>query len=84
MITFLRFVLLDFYCLNCYVANVSEDSTPYAEVIRIHATDRDSGSNARIQYTFENGNDGNGDFTIDFYTGRIRTNGMYYIFRVLF
>jgi len=42
-------------------------------VIEIHATDRDSGANARVGYTFKGGNDGNGDFTIDHTTGTIRT-----------
>ncbi len=41
-------------------------------IISISATDKDAGLNGRIRYTFEGGNSGSGDFTIDPTLGVIR------------
>ncbi|XP_075430641.1 cadherin EGF LAG seven-pass G-type receptor 3 isoform X2 [Ascaphus truei] len=56
-----------------YHGIVSEDATPFTSVLQISATDRDSHVNGRVQYTFQNGEDGDGDFTIEPTSGIIRT-----------
>ncbi|XP_075687862.1 cadherin EGF LAG seven-pass G-type receptor 3 isoform X3 [Rhinoderma darwinii] len=56
-----------------YHGIVSEDAPPFTSVIQISATDRDSHANGRVQYTFQNGEDGDGDFTIEPTSGIIRT-----------
>ncbi|XP_041446777.1 cadherin EGF LAG seven-pass G-type receptor 3-like isoform X1 [Xenopus laevis] len=56
-----------------YHGIVSEDAPPFTSVVQISATDRDSNSNGRVQYTFQNGDDGDGDFTIEPTSGIIRT-----------
>ncbi|XP_071982915.1 cadherin EGF LAG seven-pass G-type receptor 3 isoform X3 [Engystomops pustulosus] len=56
-----------------YHGIVSEDAPPFTSVLQISATDRDSHSNGRVQYTFQNGEDGDGDFTIEPTSGIIRT-----------
>jgi len=58
---------------NVFAANISEDSRLYTDVVTIQAVDRDSGPNARILYTFKNGNDGNGVFDIAPRSGKVRT-----------
>ncbi|KAL5014373.1 hypothetical protein ScPMuIL_008643 [Solemya velum] len=46
-----------------YTASVAEDATPHSRVIIVTATDRDSGDNARIDYSITQGNVG-GAFSI--------------------
>ncbi|XP_056278326.1 cadherin EGF LAG seven-pass G-type receptor 3 [Pseudoliparis swirei] len=56
-----------------YQGTVSEDAPPFTSVLQISATDRDSHANGRVQYTFQNGEDGDGDFTIEPTSGIVRT-----------
>ncbi|KYO29743.1 prestin isoform B [Alligator mississippiensis] len=56
-----------------YQGIISEDATPFTSVLQISATDRDAHTNGRVQYTFQNGEDGDGDFTIEPTSGIIRT-----------
>lgn len=56
-----------------YQGTVFEDAATYTSVLQISATDRDSGSNGRLTYTFQGGDDGDGDFQIEQYSGIIRT-----------
>ncbi|TSK28057.1 Cadherin EGF LAG seven-pass G-type receptor 1 [Bagarius yarrelli] len=56
-----------------YQGNVFEDATVYTSVLQVSASDRDSGSNGRVSYTFQGGDDGDGDFFIEPYSGIIRT-----------
>ncbi|XP_040425061.1 cadherin EGF LAG seven-pass G-type receptor 3, partial [Cygnus olor] len=56
-----------------YQGMISEDAPPFTSVLQISATDRDAHTNGRVQYTFQNGDDGDGDFTIEPTSGIIRT-----------
>ncbi|XP_075403418.1 cadherin EGF LAG seven-pass G-type receptor 3 [Tenrec ecaudatus] len=56
-----------------YPGLVSEDAPPFTSVLQISATDRDAHANGRVQYTFQNGEDGDGDFTIEPTSGIVRT-----------
>ncbi|XP_063065516.1 cadherin EGF LAG seven-pass G-type receptor 3 [Engraulis encrasicolus] len=56
-----------------YQGGVSEDAPSFTSVLQISATDRDSSTNGRVQYTFQNGEDGDGDFTIEPTSGIVRT-----------
>ncbi|KAE8623202.1 hypothetical protein XENTR_v10005537 [Xenopus tropicalis] len=56
-----------------YKGSVPEDSPPYTSVLQVSATDRDSGLNGRIFYTFAGGDDGDGDFTVEYTSGIVRT-----------
>uniref|UniRef100_H3BE22 Cadherin EGF LAG seven-pass G-type receptor 3 n=1 Tax=Latimeria chalumnae TaxID=7897 RepID=H3BE22_LATCH len=56
-----------------YQGTVYEDASPFTSVLQISATDRDSHLNGRVQYTFQNGEDGDGDFTIEPTSGIVRT-----------
>ncbi|XP_072223127.1 cadherin EGF LAG seven-pass G-type receptor 3 [Leuresthes tenuis] len=56
-----------------YQGTVSEDAPPFTSVLQITATDRDAHANGRVQYTFQNGEDGDGDFTIEPTSGIVRT-----------
>ncbi|XP_058144461.1 cadherin EGF LAG seven-pass G-type receptor 3 isoform X2 [Dasypus novemcinctus] len=56
-----------------YPGLVSEDAPPFTSVLQISATDRDAHANGRVQYTFQNGEDGGGDFTIEPTSGIVRT-----------
>ncbi|KAM9342473.1 cadherin EGF LAG seven-pass G-type receptor 3 [Pholidichthys leucotaenia] len=56
-----------------YQGTVPEDAAPYTSVLQISATDRDAHANGRVQYTFQNGEDGDGDFTIEPTSGIVRT-----------
>ncbi|XP_041833765.1 cadherin EGF LAG seven-pass G-type receptor 1 isoform X2 [Melanotaenia boesemani] len=58
---------------DIYHGNVFEDALVYTSVLQISASDRDSGSNGRVSYTFVGGDDGDGDFMIEPYSGIIRT-----------
>nr|XP_055045624.1 cadherin EGF LAG seven-pass G-type receptor 1 isoform X3 [Misgurnus anguillicaudatus] len=57
-----------------YQGAVSEDASVFTSVLQISASDRDSGLNGRVKYTFVGGDDGEGDFMIEEYSGIIRTN----------
>uniref|UniRef100_A0A667ZZJ2 Cadherin EGF LAG seven-pass G-type receptor 1 n=1 Tax=Myripristis murdjan TaxID=586833 RepID=A0A667ZZJ2_9TELE len=59
---------------DMYQGTVLEDAPLLTSVLQISASDRDSGSNGRVSYTFQGGDDGDGDFTIETYSGIIRTN----------
>ncbi|KAI4824411.1 hypothetical protein KUCAC02_012924 [Chaenocephalus aceratus] len=56
-----------------YQGTVSEDAPPFTSVLQISATDRDAHTNGRVQYTFQNGEDGDGDFTIEPTSGIVRS-----------
>ncbi|XP_038149789.1 cadherin EGF LAG seven-pass G-type receptor 3 isoform X2 [Cyprinodon tularosa] len=56
-----------------YQGTVTEDAPPFTSVLQISATDRDAHANGRVQYTFQNGEDGDGDFTIEPTSGIVRT-----------
>ncbi|XP_036288227.1 cadherin EGF LAG seven-pass G-type receptor 3 isoform X1 [Pipistrellus kuhlii] len=56
-----------------YAGLVSEDAPPFTSVLQISATDRDAHANGRVQYTFQNGEDGDGDFTIEPTSGIVRS-----------
>ncbi|KAK2503507.1 hypothetical protein MC885_018237, partial [Smutsia gigantea] len=56
-----------------YTGLVSEDAPPFTSVLQISATDQDAHANGRVQYTFQNGEDGDGDFTIEPTSGIVRT-----------
>lgn len=58
---------------DMYQGTVFEDAVVYTSVLQISASDRDSGSNGRVTYTFVGGDDGDGDFHIEVSTGIIRT-----------
>ncbi|XP_041442377.1 cadherin EGF LAG seven-pass G-type receptor 1 isoform X2 [Xenopus laevis] len=57
-----------------YVGSVFEDVPLSTSVLQVSATDRDSGLNGRVTYTFHGGSDGDGDFYIEPTSGIIRTN----------
>ncbi|XP_017285390.1 cadherin EGF LAG seven-pass G-type receptor 1 isoform X2 [Kryptolebias marmoratus] len=57
-----------------YQGSIVEDAPKLTSVLQISASDRDSGSNGRVSYTFQGGDDGEGDFMIEPYSGIIRTN----------
>uniref|UniRef100_H2MVT5 Cadherin EGF LAG seven-pass G-type receptor 1a n=1 Tax=Oryzias latipes TaxID=8090 RepID=H2MVT5_ORYLA len=56
-----------------YQGSVFEDAQVRTSVLQISASDRDSGPNGRVSYTFQGGDDGEGDFFIEPYSGIIRT-----------
>uniref|UniRef100_A0A670J609 Cadherin EGF LAG seven-pass G-type receptor 1 n=1 Tax=Podarcis muralis TaxID=64176 RepID=A0A670J609_PODMU len=56
-----------------YQGSVFEDVPLSTSVLQVSATDRDSGPNGRILYTFQGGDDGDGDFYIEATSGVIRT-----------
>lgn len=56
-----------------YVGSVMEDVPLYTSVVQVSATDRDSGLNGRVFYTFHGGEDGDGDFIIESTSGIVRT-----------
>uniref|UniRef100_A0A3B3SA85 Cadherin EGF LAG seven-pass G-type receptor 1 n=1 Tax=Paramormyrops kingsleyae TaxID=1676925 RepID=A0A3B3SA85_9TELE len=58
---------------DMYQGMVFEDVPVYTSVLQISASDRDAGSNGRLSYTFQGGDDGDGDFVIEQYSGIIRT-----------
>ncbi|XP_056454757.1 cadherin EGF LAG seven-pass G-type receptor 1-like [Gadus chalcogrammus] len=58
---------------DLYQGAVPEDAPVYTSVLQVSAVDRDSGANGRISYTFQGGDDGDGDFFIETYSGNIRT-----------
>ncbi|XP_051890612.1 cadherin EGF LAG seven-pass G-type receptor 2-like isoform X2 [Pristis pectinata] len=56
-----------------YQGSVYEDVPTFTSVLQISATDRDSGLNGRVFYTFQGGDDGDGDFIIETTSGIVRT-----------
>ncbi|KAJ8374025.1 hypothetical protein SKAU_G00046050 [Synaphobranchus kaupii] len=77
--TYVEIVVLDAndnapqFLQGVYQGSVLEDVEVYTSVVQISASDRDSGSNGRLSYTFQGGDDGDGDFFIEPYSGIIRT-----------
>ncbi|XP_068611577.1 cadherin EGF LAG seven-pass G-type receptor 1 [Brachionichthys hirsutus] len=78
-ITYVEIIVLDAndnapsFLRDMYQGTVFEDAPVYTSVLQISASDRDSASNARLSYTFQGGDDGDGDFVIETYSGIIRT-----------
>ncbi|XP_026001885.1 cadherin EGF LAG seven-pass G-type receptor 1 isoform X6 [Astatotilapia calliptera] len=58
---------------DIYQGSVLEDAPVYTSVLQISASDRDSGSNGRVTYTFQGGDDGDGDFHVEPHSGIVRT-----------
>uniref|UniRef100_A0A674E1V5 Cadherin EGF LAG seven-pass G-type receptor 1a n=1 Tax=Salmo trutta TaxID=8032 RepID=A0A674E1V5_SALTR len=77
--TYVEIIILDAndntpqFLRDMYQGTVFEDAPIYTSVLQISASDRDSGSNGRLSYTFQGGDDGEGDFFIEPYSGIIRT-----------
>lgn len=77
--TYVEIIILDAndnapqFLRDMYQGTVFEDAPLYTSVLQISASDRDSGSNGRVSYTFQGGDDGEGDFIIETYSGIIRT-----------
>nr|XP_015208138.1 PREDICTED: cadherin EGF LAG seven-pass G-type receptor 1 isoform X2 [Lepisosteus oculatus] len=58
---------------DIYSGSVFEDAPVFTSVLQITASDRDSSSNGRVSYTFQGGDDGDGDFLIEQSSGIVRT-----------
>ncbi|NXD15619.1 CELR2 protein, partial [Nothocercus nigrocapillus] len=58
---------------DTYQGSVYEDVPAFTSVLQVSATDRDSGLNGRVFYTFQGGDDGEGDFIIESTSGIVRT-----------
>ncbi|XP_060935371.1 cadherin EGF LAG seven-pass G-type receptor 1 [Limanda limanda] len=77
--TYVEIIILDAndntpqFLRDMYQGSVFEDAPVYTSVLQISASDRDSGSNGRLSYTFQGGDDGEGDFFIEPYSGIVRT-----------
>ncbi|XP_062317832.1 cadherin EGF LAG seven-pass G-type receptor 1-like [Osmerus eperlanus] len=77
--TYVEIIVLDAndntpqFLRDIYQGSVFEDAPVYTSVLQISASDRDAGSNGRLSYTFQGGDDGEGDFFIEPYSGIIRT-----------
>ncbi|KAL2093590.1 hypothetical protein ACEWY4_010902 [Coilia grayii] len=77
--TYVEIIVLDAndnapqFVRDLYQGSVLEDAPVYTSVLQVSASDRDSGSNGRVSYTFQGGEDGDGDFYIEPYSGIIRT-----------
>ncbi|XP_051548726.1 cadherin EGF LAG seven-pass G-type receptor 1-like isoform X2 [Myxocyprinus asiaticus] len=77
--TYVEIIVLDAndnapqFLRDIYKGTVFEDAPVYTSVLQVSASDRDSGSNGRLSYTFQGGDDGEGDFFIEPYSGIIRT-----------
>uniref|UniRef100_A0A3Q1F1Z1 Cadherin EGF LAG seven-pass G-type receptor 1 n=1 Tax=Acanthochromis polyacanthus TaxID=80966 RepID=A0A3Q1F1Z1_9TELE len=77
--TYVEIIILDAndnapqFLRDMYQGTVFEDAPIYTSVLQISASDRDSGSNGRVSYTFQGGDDGEGDFIIEPYSGIIRS-----------
>ncbi|XP_076127975.1 cadherin EGF LAG seven-pass G-type receptor 1-like [Alosa pseudoharengus] len=77
--TYMEIIVLDAndnapqFVRDLYQGTVLEDAPVYTSVLQVSASDRDSGSNGRVSYTFQGGEDGDGDFFIEPYSGIIRT-----------
>uniref|UniRef100_A0A8B9NI50 Cadherin EGF LAG seven-pass G-type receptor 2 n=1 Tax=Accipiter nisus TaxID=211598 RepID=A0A8B9NI50_9AVES len=55
------------------LAITARDNGIPQNVLQVSATDRDSGLNGRVFYTFQGGDDGDGDFIIESTSGIVRT-----------
>ncbi|XP_076877652.1 cadherin EGF LAG seven-pass G-type receptor 1 isoform X2 [Brachyhypopomus gauderio] len=77
--TYVEIIVLDAndnapqFVRDIYRGTVVEDAPVYMSVLQVAASDRDSGSNGRVSYTFQGGDDGEGDFFIEANSGIIRT-----------
>uniref|UniRef100_A0A3Q3NGM6 Cadherin EGF LAG seven-pass G-type receptor 1-like n=1 Tax=Mastacembelus armatus TaxID=205130 RepID=A0A3Q3NGM6_9TELE len=77
--TYVEIIVLDAndnapqFLQDLYQGSVFEDAPIYTSVLQISASDRDSGANGRVSYTFHGGDDGDGDFIVEPYSGIIRT-----------
>ncbi|XP_041110820.1 cadherin EGF LAG seven-pass G-type receptor 1 isoform X2 [Polyodon spathula] len=77
--TYVEIIVLDAndnapqFLRDMYQGNVLEDAPVYTSVLQISASDRDSWVNGRVSYTFQGGDDGEGDFMIEQSSGIIRT-----------
>uniref|UniRef100_A0AAR2M2I0 Cadherin EGF LAG seven-pass G-type receptor 1 n=2 Tax=Pygocentrus nattereri TaxID=42514 RepID=A0AAR2M2I0_PYGNA len=77
--TYVEIIVLDAndnapqFLRDIYQGTVFEDAPIYTSVLQVSASDRDSGSNGRVSYTFQGGDDGEGDFFIEPYSGIIRS-----------
>ncbi|XP_072211900.1 cadherin EGF LAG seven-pass G-type receptor 2 isoform X1 [Excalfactoria chinensis] len=58
---------------DSYQGSVYEDVPAFTSVLQVSATDHDSGLNGRVFYTFQGGDDGDGDFIIESTSGIVRT-----------
>ncbi|NWI40027.1 CELR2 protein, partial [Picathartes gymnocephalus] len=58
---------------HSYQGSIYEDVPTFTSILQISATDRDSGLNGRVFYTFQGGDDGDGDFIIESTSGIVRT-----------
>ncbi|XP_044871039.1 cadherin EGF LAG seven-pass G-type receptor 2 [Mauremys mutica] len=58
---------------DAYQGSVYEDVPAFTSVLQVSATDRDSGLNGRVFYSFQGGDDGDGDFIIESTSGIVRT-----------
>ncbi|NXI92293.1 CELR2 protein, partial [Psophia crepitans] len=58
---------------DSYQGSIYEDVPAFTSVLQVSATDRDSGLNGRVFYTFQGGDDGDGDFIIESTSGIVRT-----------
>ncbi|XP_010285317.1 PREDICTED: cadherin EGF LAG seven-pass G-type receptor 2-like, partial [Phaethon lepturus] len=58
---------------DSYQSSIYEDVPTFTSVLQVSATDRDSGLNGRVFYTFQGGDDGDGDFIIESTSGIVRT-----------
>ncbi|XP_077190373.1 cadherin EGF LAG seven-pass G-type receptor 2 isoform X2 [Paroedura picta] len=58
---------------DSYQGSVYEDVPAFTSVLQVSATDRDSAMNGRVFYTFQGGDDGDGDFIIESTSGIVRT-----------
>ncbi|XP_051549071.1 LOW QUALITY PROTEIN: cadherin EGF LAG seven-pass G-type receptor 2-like [Myxocyprinus asiaticus] len=56
-----------------YLGFIMEDIPVFTSVLQVSATDRDSSLNGRVFYTFQGGEDGDGDFIIESTSGIVRT-----------
>ena len=56
-----------------YRGEIEENKAKGTSILTIEASDKDEGMNGRIKYTFTNGDDGSGDFSIDPTIGVLRT-----------
>eukprot|EP00062_Callorhinchus_milii_P009585 gi/632953584/ref/XP_007892498.1/ PREDICTED: cadherin EGF LAG seven-pass G-type receptor 2 [Callorhinchus milii] len=56
-----------------YQGSVHEDVPAFTSVLQVSAADRDSGLNGRVFYTFQGGDDGEGDFIVESTSGIVRT-----------
>ena len=59
---------------SVYNGQVPEGAIQGSSVLTISAMDRDQGLNGHIRYTFDGGNNGGGDFTLDPTLGILRTD----------